>query len=367
VVAGLDLVGDLRDFWFTRGFFSEGIAQATTVLDLPGAAGATPARARALTTRAWLLHWHGNYADAIADGEEALTICASTGVRTVEPFVRNTLALAYESTPYVEAAKTLYMEALAVAREVGDVQTLARVLANLGSWAAIDGDAVRAASLFDESITISRASGDDDTLALALWAKSMVLWTTLGLQEASRLVRESLALYRGLGGPWGIVQCLDQLATLALANGATEQATRLYASAAALGQRHGIAPNPDHEAPRQRNLEQLRTQLGDEHFKALWAAQLRVPLEQVLDEALADAADEPSQRGPSPADRPAGLTPRELDVLRLLTQGLSDREIGDRLYISHYTVMRHVTGILGKLEVSSRTAAAAWAVRHDLG
>ncbi len=60
------------------------------------------------------------------------------------------------------------------------------------------------------------------------------------------------------------------------------------------------------------------------------------------------------------------LTPRELDVLRLLVEGKSDREIADALGISPRTVMRHVTGILDKLGVSSRTAAATLAVRHGL-
>jgi DNA-binding NarL/FixJ family response regulator len=53
-------------------------------------------------------------------------------------------------------------------------------------------------------------------------------------------------------------------------------------------------------------------------------------------------------------------------VLRLLVEGLSDREIAERLYISPHTVMRHVAGILGKLDVPSRTAAATWAVRNDI-
>lgn len=67
--------------------------------------------------------------------------------------------------------------------------------------------------------------------------------------------------------------------------------------------------------------------------------------------------------------RPAGaarLSPRELEVLRLLTEGKSDREIAGELSISPRTVMRHVTGILDKLGVSSRTAAAALAIRQRL-
>jgi two-component system response regulator DegU len=60
------------------------------------------------------------------------------------------------------------------------------------------------------------------------------------------------------------------------------------------------------------------------------------------------------------------LTPRELEVVRLLVDGQSDRQIGERLYISHRTVMTHVANILAKLDVESRTAAATQAVRLGL-
>jgi DNA-binding CsgD family transcriptional regulator len=62
----------------------------------------------------------------------------------------------------------------------------------------------------------------------------------------------------------------------------------------------------------------------------------------------------------------AGLSPRELDVLRLLVEGRSDREIAAALFISHRTVMTHVVNILNKLGVSSRTAAASLAVRDGI-
>jgi DNA-binding NarL/FixJ family response regulator len=61
-----------------------------------------------------------------------------------------------------------------------------------------------------------------------------------------------------------------------------------------------------------------------------------------------------------------GLTSREADVLRLLAQGHSNREIGETLFISPRTVNFHVTNLLAKLELDSRAAAAAFAVRHGL-
>ena len=65
-------------------------------------------------------------------------------------------------------------------------------------------------------------------------------------------------------------------------------------------------------------------------------------------------------------DYPAGLSPREVEVLQFVVQGLTDAEIAERLFISRHTVMRHVSNILGKLNVESRTAAAAFAVRNGL-
>ena len=61
-----------------------------------------------------------------------------------------------------------------------------------------------------------------------------------------------------------------------------------------------------------------------------------------------------------------GLTVRELEVLRLVARGLSNREIAARLVISEHTVARHLQNLFAKLDVSSRTAASAFAYEHDL-
>jgi DNA-binding CsgD family transcriptional regulator len=74
-------------------------------------------------------------------------------------------------------------------------------------------------------------------------------------------------------------------------------------------------------------------------------------------------------RGPRAATKatPAGLTPREQEVLALLTEGLPDREISERLFISERTVHHHVSAVLAKIGVSSRTAAVREAARMGIG
>jgi HD-GYP domain-containing protein (c-di-GMP phosphodiesterase class II)/DNA-binding CsgD family transcriptional regulator len=73
-----------------------------------------------------------------------------------------------------------------------------------------------------------------------------------------------------------------------------------------------------------------------------------------------------SRETPSPAGWPAGLTDREVEVLRLLARGRTNREVAKQLHISPKTVGRHVENVYGKIRVSSRAAAAIFAMEHGL-
>jgi DNA-binding NarL/FixJ family response regulator len=78
------------------------------------------------------------------------------------------------------------------------------------------------------------------------------------------------------------------------------------------------------------------------------------------------AGPEAEQAGRLLRSEPGPLTPREREVLALLAEGLTNRQIADRLVVSEHTVHRHVTNLLRKLDLPSRTAAAAYAVRSGL-
>lgn len=92
-------------------------------------------------------------------------------------------------------------------------------------------------------------------------------------------------------------------------------------------------------------------------------------LEPRASHAVLVAAGHGEPREPSGkrrAENPGGLTRREVDVLRLAARGLTTREVADRLYISPKTADHHIQHIYGKIGVSTRAAAALWAMQHSV-
>ena len=103
--------------------------------------------------------------------------------------------------------------------------------------------------------------------------------------------------------------------------------------------------------------------LGDEDSATLELDAARAVFAQLG--AAPDLARVDSLLATAPGDT-HGLTARELEVLRLAAAGRSNREISAALVISEHTVARHLQNIFAKLNVSSRTAASAFAFEHDL-
>jgi DNA-binding NarL/FixJ family response regulator len=117
-----------------------------------------------------------------------------------------------------------------------------------------------------------------------------------------------------------------------------------------------------------RIMASTRSALDDDTFATLWQRGRQLSLSEAV-----RVARSPSDLGVSPAsgaDEPdlamLGLTARERDVLRLLVEGYSDRQIAEALCISPKTAGKHVSHILTKLDVETRTAAATQAVRRGL-
>jgi DNA-binding NarL/FixJ family response regulator len=154
------------------------------------------------------------------------------------------------------------------------------------------------------------------------------------------------------------------LARLAGLGRQPERAARLLGAAEAIGERT-TATTSVHDEVRRRALAVARAALGEPAFAAHAAAGRSLALEDAVAEAVGVAAA--IAAAPEAAREPGGaLTDRERDVLRLLVEGRSNPEIGAALFISPTTARNHVNRILAKLDVESRAAAVAYAVRHAL-
>ena len=123
------------------------------------------------------------------------------------------------------------------------------------------------------------------------------------------------------------------------------------------------------QVERTRLAKLLRTQLDDEVFTNAWAEGCAMTLEQAIAEAkqvtIAPRAAASAPTTFAPHD-PNALTPRELEVLRLLAVGLSDAAIAEQLVISPRTVNSHLKSIYSKLSVNSRSAASRYALDRHL-
>ena len=180
--------------------------------------------------------------------------------------------------------------------------------------------------------------------------------------------RESLEVAWDRGERRFLADPIAAIASVIVERGQAERAARLLAAAAALREEIG-APQGWERRVHERAEAAAQAELSPEAFAAAWAAGEALPLEEAVVEAI-EAADPagvvtPAPTAPDPAVA-AGLTAREAEVLRLLAQGLSDREIAEELSLSSRTIGGHVTHLLTKLDLESRTAAAIFAVRHGL-
>ena len=194
---------------------------------------------------------------------------------------------------------------------------------------------------------------------VSLTSRAQVKFAGGDMDGADRDARTALTAAAETGAGYGLNWILDSLARVAAVADSNHEAARLFGAAEAMRQRSGEVRFPSFEPEYQAAVEELRAAMGDSDFDAAWAEGAALS----TDEAIAYA-----QRGRGERKRPAtgwkSLTPTELDVVRLLTEGLPNKDIGTRLFISPRTVETHLTHVYAKLGLASRVQLAQEAARH---
>jgi predicted ATPase/DNA-binding CsgD family transcriptional regulator len=268
-----------------------------------------------------------------------------------------------------ERAEPLIQEGLRLSIELGDKHDwpygqmlLARVYRARGEYAA-------AAACIEDGLPVARHTGDIETERDLLLALGDIATLQGDHANAIRMFREGIGLFHTIGDRFPVVRGFDGVARVAIATGDMRQAARLLGAADALlvdiGASRPEGPAlTDHED----RIATVRSALGAA-FNESFAAGMALSRDDAIAEAI---AFEPISREEAGASAPAvpaaamGLTPRELEVLRLMSDGLTNQEIADTLFVSLRTPTSHATSILTKLELPSRTAAVAYAIRNGL-
>jgi predicted ATPase/DNA-binding CsgD family transcriptional regulator len=400
---GLRLGAALWWFWYLRGLQREGREWLAALLALPeagantgaatnaaGAGAAGPAdaaggaraavRATALTGTGFLAYQQGDYEAARTYGEQGLAIWRALGNGRGAAAALTNLGNVARDLGDFGTARTLYEESLTLRRAADDQWGVAVELANLGLIALFGGDLATARTLFEEGLALKRQVGDAGGIVFSLTCLGLVACYARDLDAARAHLAEGLAVWRDTEDRTGLPLLLDCFALLAAAQGQPDRALRLAGAAAAQHEAIGAPLPPILRAQLEQWLAPARQALGGAAGVA-WGEGRAMPLDEVTAYALAEdaapgavatAPATPADKGgaaESPAGRqslPGGLSEREAEVLRLVAEGMTNREIAADLILSEKTVARHLSNIFNKLGVSSRAAATAFALREGI-
>jgi predicted ATPase/DNA-binding CsgD family transcriptional regulator len=315
----------------------------------------------------------GQYERARTLLEENLKICQVAGDQVSVGWVRYLLArLRFVSQQDLALAQQLAEQSLAFFQEIGYAWHKAYPLSLLAQMHLAQGEVALAREWFEESLVLVQQVGDRDGAIEALLDLGRVAVAQGDLAVARRRYQQCLTSLQEMGSQKFLSACLEGLAALETAQEAPRHAARLWGAAEVLREVMGTPMHPVYRANYEQVRAQARAMLGEQAFRTAWAEGRSMTPEQAL------AAQEPEMipagefSVPQPPATtqtptyPAGLTAREVEVLRLLAQGWTDAQIAAHLVISPRTVNRHTTSLYSKLNVSSRAAATRYAHEHHL-
>lgn len=234
VEMSLRMVGALWRFWLMRGYFTEGRARVTRVLEADGTNALPAARAKALNGLGTLTQNQGDYMVAQRIFEDSLSINRAlrdnAGIATS---LINLGWIAVQKCDYREA-RSLSEEGLALHKAAGSQHGVVLALNNLAFIADYQGDYQRARELHSQSIKLRREGSDTRALAFSLIHLTRTL-TTLGeYAEAERSIHEGLVHIKALGDKQGIGYALAAQGELLIAQGRWQEAIPLIERGIAL-------------------------------------------------------------------------------------------------------------------------------------
>jgi predicted ATPase/DNA-binding CsgD family transcriptional regulator len=355
------LAGLFHFYWWGRGWAREGRLWLARALDRPSPPSAL--RARALLTDGSLAAADGQFdisrrrlADARVDEE----ILADPRIEAFACWVEGSVDLYSGDLP---AAIAVFSRGLAALPPGVDVTRRLDLMLSYSSAVGLVGDVARATACHEEWLRLTEPAGECFHRSYALWAMGLFAMAQGDHGRAADLYRESIRLRRDIRDLTGIGWSTESLSWVESALGHAEVAATLLGAADRIWEIMGRPLRTyQHLYPYHEQAERVaRELLGDKGFEETFGRGRAMS----VDELIAFSLNEQPVAA-APVEPPALLTRREREIAGLIAEGLTSREIADRLVISVRTVETHTEHILAKLGVRSRVQVATWVSQQDL-
>jgi predicted ATPase/DNA-binding CsgD family transcriptional regulator len=360
---GLEMAGALGRFWWFGGHFDEGRGFIEGFLGMQGAEARTAERAKALHALGLATFWHETEAAGVGDSrerfEEAIDIYRELGDRRRLAIALKDLGGYWKGRSGTEEARSVLSESLTLCRETGDELGIGAAKGYLGIMATYAGEIDAARSYLEDALFLLRARGGTDEIMRCIGFLAHLACDTDDPATARARFRELASLDPLTTVPYTAGFVLQGVARLAVVEKNPELSLKLAGAAASTHERIGTSAGPAYDAYVGRGLEPAWSVLGREAGEAAF----QEGRTWTFEEAMARVMEGES----SPPEDPSGvLRPREIEVLRLVADGLSDAQAAEKLYVSRRTVGNHLSSAYRKLGVGNRTAAVKKAVALGL-